>query len=140
MQNMKISQINKYEKAVVFLLKLDGWDLEWCGGGYDHYDAKGITPKGYKCVIEMKFRKDYYANKMLEKYKYDKLMALPDDIVKLYFVADPKGNYLYWLNDIEMPNVQKKYCPSTSLWDKRKEMKEVYLLSEELAARINFND
>jgi len=137
---MKISQINNYEKAVVFLLKLDGWDLEWCGGGYDHYDAKGITPKGFNCVIEMKFRKDYYANKMLEKYKYDKLMALPDDIVKLYFVADPKGNYLYWLNDIEMPDVQKKYCPSTSLWDKRKEMKEVYLLSEELAARINFND
>lgn len=137
---MKISQINNYEKAVVFLLKLDGWDLEWCGGGYDHYDAKGITPKGFNCVIEMKFRKDYYANKMLEKYKYDKLMALPDDIVKLYFVADPKGNYLYWLNDIEMPDVQKKYCPSTSLWDKRKEMKEVYLLPEELAARINFND
>ena len=80
---MDLKTINAYEKAVVYLLNIDGWELEWCGGEYEHYDAKGITPKGFECVIEMKFRKDYYANKMLEKYKYDKLMALPDKIVKL---------------------------------------------------------
>ena len=137
---MTIEQVNKYEKAVVFLLNFDGWKLEWCGGGYDHYDAKGITPKGFKCVIEMKFRNKYYVNKMLEKYKYDKLMELDQSIVKLYFVADPKGNYLYWLNDIDIPPTEKRYCPSSSLWDKKKEMKEVYLLSEEIAARVHFNN
>ena len=136
---MTLEDINKYEKAVVYLLNFDGWTLKWCGGGFDHYDAEGITPKGFDCVIEMKFRNKYYVDKMLEKYKFDKLMALDDKIVKLYFVADPKGNYLYWLNDIEMPDTQQKYCPTSSLWETKKELKEVYLLSEECAARIHFN-
>ena len=137
---MTIKQINKYEQAVVYLLNFDGWDLKWSGGGFEHYDAEGKTPKGFDCKIEMKFRNKYSATKMLEKYKYDKLMELDKSIVKLYFVADPKGNYLYWLNDLEMPNIEKKYCPSTSLWNNKKEMKEVYLLSEEMAARVHFND
>ena len=42
---MGIKKINKWEKAVVFLLNIDGWDLEWCGDGFTRYDAKGKTPK-----------------------------------------------------------------------------------------------
>ena len=137
---MKLEDIQKYEKAVVFLLNLDDWELEWTGEGYEHFDAIGKTPKGFKCVIEMKFRNKYYPEKLLEKYKYDKLIKMDKEIVKLYFVADEKGNYLYWLNDIEMPPIEKRYCPSTSLWNKKKELKEVYLLKESLASRINWND
>tara|TARA_R110002020_G_scaffold354915_1_gene567619 strand:+ start:5041 stop:5454 length:414 start_codon:yes stop_codon:yes gene_type:complete len=136
---MTVEQISKYEKAVVSLLNLDGWDLEWCGGGFEHFDAKGKTSKGFECRIEMKFRNKYYPEKLLEKYKYDKLMEIDPEIVKLYFVADDKGNYLFWLNDIEMPKIEKRYCPSSSLWNGKKELKEVYLLSENLAARINWN-
>jgi len=136
---MTLEQVNQYEKAVVYLFNLDGWDLEWCGGGYDHYDAKGKTPKGFDCKIEMKFRNKYYPEKMLEKYKYDKIMKKNNSTVNLYFVADDKGNYLFWLNDIKMPEIEKKYCPSTSLWNGQKELKEVYLLSEKLASRINWN-
>ena len=136
---MTVEQISKYEKAVVSLLNLDGWDLEWCGGGFEHFDAKGKTSKGFECRIEMKFRNKYYPEKLLEKYKYDKLMEIDSEIVKLYFVADDKGNYLFWLNDIEMPKIEKRYCPSSSLWNGKKELKEVYLLSENLAARINWN-
>ena len=136
---MTVEQISKYEKAVVSLFNLDGWDLEWCGGGFEHFDAKGKTSKGFECRIEMKFRNKYYPEKLLEKYKYDKLMEIDSEIVKLYFVADDKGNYLFWLNDIEMPKIEKKYCPSSSLWNGKKELKEVYLLSEKLAARINWN-
>lgn len=136
---MTVEQISKYEKAVVSLLNLDGWDLEWCGGGFEHFDAKGKTSKGFECRIEMKFRNKYYPEKLLEKYKYDKLMEIDSEIVKLYFVADDKGNYLFWLNDIEMPKIEKKYCPSSSLWNGKKELKEVYLLNEKLAARINWN-
>ena len=73
---MGIKKINEWEKAVVFLLNLDGWELEHCGDGYSRYDAKGKTPKGMDCVIEMKFRNKYYEDKMLEKEKYDALMAL----------------------------------------------------------------
>ena len=68
---MGIKTINEWEKAVVFLLNLDGWDLEWCAGGNKIYDAIGKTPKGKDCVLEMKFRKTHYAEKMLEKEKYD---------------------------------------------------------------------
>jgi hypothetical protein len=137
---MKLEQVQEYEKAVVFLLNIDGWDLEWTGKGYEHFDAKGKTPKGFNCVIEMKFRNKYYPEKLLEKYKYDALMEIKSDIVKLYFVADPKGNYLFWLNDIQLPTVEKRYCPSTTLWSKQKEIKEVYLLKENIASRINWND
>ncbi len=66
-------------------------------------------------------------------------MKKNNSTVNLYFVADDKGNYLFWLNDIKMPEIEKKYCPSTSLWNGKKELKEVYLLSEKLASRINWN-
>lgn len=137
---MKLEEVQKYEKAVVFLLNLDGWELDWTGDGYKHYDASGYTPKGFPCVIEMKFRNKYYTEKLLEKYKYDALMEMKSDIVKLYFVADPKGNYLFWLNDIQLPKVEKRYCPSTTLWSNKKELKEVYLIKETQASRINWND
>jgi len=135
---MGLKKINDLEKAVVFLLNLDGWDLEWCGEGYSRYDAIGKTSKGVKCVIEMKFRKTYYEEKMLEKDKYDALMAL-DDVVKIYFVNDPKGNFMYWLNTLEMPKPVKKYCPDTTMWTKKRINKDVYLLKENQAVRININ-
>lgn len=136
---MGLKKINKWEKAVVLLLNLDGWDLQWTGKGYKHYDAKGKTPKGRDCVIEMKFRKTYYEEKMLEKYKYDALMKMPEDIVKLYFVNDPKGNFLYWLNTLVVPEPVKMYCPDTTMWTKKRLLKDVYLLNENQASRININ-
>jgi hypothetical protein len=137
---MELSKINKFEQAVVHLLNFDGWQLEWTGGDYTRYDAKGITPKGKKCVIEMKFRNKYYDQKLLEADKYNALMELDSDIVKIYFVADPKGNFMYWLNTLKMPNKILKYCPDTTLWTKKRIQKEVYLLDENLAVRININD
>ena len=136
---MGLKKINDLEKAVVFLLNLDGWNLEWCGEGYSRYDAKGVTPKGKQCVIEMKFRKTYYETKMLEKDKYDALMALDQDIIKLYFINDPKGNFMYWLNQLDMPEPIKRYCPDTTMWTKKRINKDVYLLKENQASRININ-
>ena len=136
---MGIKKINEWEKAIVLLLNLDGWDLEWSGKGFSRYDAKGKTPKGLDCVIEMKFRNKYYSDKMLEKDKYDALMALGDDLVKIYFVNDPKGNFMYWLNTLEMPDTIKKYCPDTTMWTKKRLLKEVYLLEENQASIININ-
>jgi len=136
---MGIKKINQWEKAVVLILNLDGWKLEWTGEGYSHFDAKGKTPKGFDCVIEMKFRNKYYEDKMLEKYKYDALMELDKKIIKIYFVFDPKGNFMYWLNTLKMPNPVKKYCPDTTMWTKKRLLKEVYLLKENDASRINLN-
>ena len=135
---MSISKQHKLEQAIINVLNLDGWDLEWCGGGFDHYDAKGKTPKGVDCVIEMKFRNKYYEDKLIEKDKYDALIAL-NNVVKLFFVNDPKGNFMYYLNTLEMPKPVKKYCPDTTMWTKKRLLKDVYLLKENQAVRININ-
>jgi len=136
---MGLQEINKLEQAVVATLNIDGWNLEWTGKGYLSYDAKGYTPKGKDCVIEMKFRTKYYEDKMLEKDKYESLMNLDNDILKFYFVNDPKGNFMYWLNQIQLPETTKMYCPDTTMWTKKKVLKDVYLLAENQATIININ-
>lgn len=136
----KIQKVNKFEKALVKLLNtFDDWNLEWVGDKNLCYDAKGYTPKGEKCVIEFKFRKKYYDTKLLEKKKYEALMKLPNDVVKIYFVSDPKGNYWYWLNKLADMKLINKSCPSTSYWNNQKVTKEIYLLSEEIASIIQKN-
>ena len=133
-----ISKIHKLEKAVVDVLNLDGWKLEWTGEGSQSWDAEGLTPKGLQCVVEMKFRNKHYDTKMLEKFKYDKLIGTGK--VALYFVNDPKANYLFWLNDIEMPEPENKYCPDTTMWTKKRVLKPCYLLKEDDAILINKNN
>ena len=76
---------------------------------------------------------------MLEKYKYDRLMDMPYDLVKLYFVNDKKANYLFWLNNIQMPEPTIINCPDTTLWTKKRIDKEVYMLEETNASITNFN-
>ena len=134
---MGINKIHKLEQAVVMILNIDGWDLEWTGEKYQSYDAKGKTPKGLDCVIEMKFRDKYYEKKLIEKDKYDSLMKL--NVVALYFVNDPKGNFMYWLNNIKLPKSELLYCPDTTMWTKKRLKKKVYLLEENQASRININ-
>ncbi len=136
---MKIEEVHIWEKALVTLLNFDKWELEWCGGGYEHFDAKGKTPKGFECVVEMKFRNKYYEDKMLEKYKYDKLFEMNKDIVKLYFISDPKGSYMFWLNKLKMPDPKDMWCPDTTLWTKKKILKPCYLIPENLAATIDYH-
>jgi len=134
-----ISEIHKWEKAIVAVFNIFGWELKWSENEYEHYDAKGLTPKGYPCVIEMKFRNDYYEEKLLEKYKYDKLMEMDKDIVKLYFVNDPKANYLFWLNKLELKKTTTLWCPETTLWKSKKVRKTCYLIHEKYAIIKNIN-
>jgi hypothetical protein len=129
---------HKLEQAIVKILNLDGWKLKWTGEGSESWDAEGLTPKGKECVIEMKFRNKYYPTKMLEKFKYDKLMNTGK--VAFYFVNDPKANYMFWLNDIQMPKPVDKYCPETTMWQNNKIVKPCYLLEESQAAMISKND
>ena len=132
-----IKKIHQWEKAVITLLNNDGWDLKHTGDSFESWDAIGKTPKGKECVIEMKFRKTYYETKMLEKFKYDKLIHTGK--VALYFVNDPKNNYLFWLNELTDLELKDMYCPDTTLWTKKKLLKPCYLLKEEDARIINKN-
>ena len=73
---MGIETIKKFENVLVAFLNMDGWNLEWTGDGFKHYDACGFTPKGNPCVIEMKFRNKYYEKKMLEKMLQEMLQRM----------------------------------------------------------------
>ena len=79
-------------------------------------DAIGKTPKGDEVVIEMKFRKTYYETKLLEKKRFDNLMKLPKEVIKIYFVSDPKGSYWFWLNKLQELNIFNKRFPETTHW------------------------
>ena len=68
---MSLSKVHKFEQTIVSLLNNEGWELEWCGGGFEHFDAIGTSPKGKEVIIEIKWRKKYYEKKMIEKYKFD---------------------------------------------------------------------
>jgi len=35
---MSLSRVHQFEQSIVSLLNLQGWHLEWCGGGYEHFD------------------------------------------------------------------------------------------------------
>ena len=83
------SSSHKWEQGIVHLMNLDGWELEWTGGEFSHYDAKGKTPKGFDCVVEFKLRNAYYPTKILEQFKYGHLMAVPD-CLKFYYLFDSK--------------------------------------------------
>lgn len=132
-----MTKVYEWEKAVVHLLNLDGWQLDHCGDGFD-YDAVGLSPKGVKVVMSMKFRNAYYITKMIEKDRYDKLIETGH--VALYFVNDPKGNYLFYLNTLKELEEVDMYCPDASLWTKKKVLKPCYLLSERDASLINLNE
>ena len=136
-----IKNVHKWEKAVILLLNADGWDLTHTGEGFEHYDAIGYAPEknGIRAevVIEFKFRNKYYKEKMLEVYKYDKLIETGR--IALYFVNDPKGNYMFWLNSLKDLKEQEMYCPDTTLWTKKKVLKPCYLIDESHASIINLN-
>ena len=134
---MSLSKVHKFEQTIVSLLNDEGWELEWCGGGFEHFDAIGISPKGKEVILEIKWRKKYYEKKMIEKYKFDKLLAEEADA--LYFVSDPKGHYIFWLNDLVKQETVELYCPDSTLWTKKRNNKECYLLDEKDAHKIHIN-
>lgn len=137
---MTKDESEQYEKTIALMMNgFLNFQLNWVGDENTFYDLRGLSPNGNKCVVEIKVRQKYYKDKMLEKYKYDKLMTLPDDVVKLYYVFDKKGSYLFWLNQMELPPVKSIRCPSTTMWSKDRKDKEVYLLPERLASLVDYN-
>jgi len=128
---------HKWEQGIIHLMNLDGWDLTWTGEEFEHYDAKGKTPKGFDCVIEFKLRHKYYPTKVLEQYKYDKLMSEPN-CMKFYYVFDGGGNYLYHLDTLILPELVSINTPVTHKYERTDLIdKKCYMLSESQAAILN---
>ena len=67
-------------------------------------------------------------------------MRIDENIIKIFYVFDPKGNFLYYLNTLKLPETVKKYCPDTTMWTKKRILKDVYLLQENDAVRIELNN
>ena len=70
---------DKYEKTICLWLNgfLD-FRLDWVGENNTFYDLIGTTPKGNKCVVEIKVRNKYYKDKMLEISRIRNLQAEVD--------------------------------------------------------------
>ena len=129
-------QHHKWEQGIIHLMNLDGWQLQWTGEAFEHYDAKGKTPKGFDCVIEFKLRNKYYQTKILEQYKYLKLMQEPN-VMKFYYVFDCKGNYLYHLDNLKLPEIEPMQLQATTeRANKNIINKDCYMLSESMASII----
>jgi len=127
---------HKWEQGIIHLMNLDGWELEWCGEGMESYDAKGKTPKGFDCVIEFKLRHQYYPTKILQKFKYDKLME--ENCMRFYYVFDCKGNYLYLLDSLVLPTPVNVSCKQTEKYEKDEIIDKLcYMISESQASIIN---
>jgi hypothetical protein len=87
--------------------------------------------------MEFKLRHKYYPTKVLEHYKYEKLMAVKD-CLKFYYVFDLKGNYLYFLDTLKLPEKTVINCKTTEKFVKEELMdKYVYMISESQASIIN---
>jgi hypothetical protein len=130
-----INKIHAKEQSKVKQLNARGWNLTWSGGGYDHYDAIGETCTGKKCVLEFKFRNDSYKTKMIEVYKYDKLLAM-DDYLVFYLVSEQYFDYIFDLRDLTDLKTHELQCPTTTLWKNEMITKKVYLLNASDAETI----
>lgn len=81
----------KFKESVVQIMNdFDGWELK-LGREY----ATGKTPKGLKCI--MAFDMGTKPNIKKEVLEY---LKKKEDLVQLFMFFHPRGNYLFWLNDI----------------------------------------
>ena len=129
-----IEKIHLLEQQLVFLLNLDGWQLEWSGVDYSHYDAEGLDLNGKNCIIEFKFRREAYIDKMLELHKYQALLDV--DIAKKYYaVIEFKGCWVFDLDSIEYTS-QTINSPRQSIFEETNKIeKEVMMLEKSSAVK-----
>lgn len=133
---MNYTHHRTWEENVINAMYNVGWDLNLSENEYEHYDAYGKTPKGFDCVIELKRRHKYYPDKVMEVYKYERLMEMK--CLKFYYVFDPRGNYLFLLDKLELPCSLLIKTSETIIFNKKNIVdKRVYFLSESKAILKN---
>ena len=101
---MTREDIYELEKQLIFLLNLDGWQIKWSEDKYCHYDAIGTDLNGKSCIMEFKFRQEYFKTKILACQKYNNLTRYKVDAI-YYAVIDPKGCHIYQANAIDHQKV-----------------------------------
>jgi len=136
---MDFDTISELETQMVFLLNLDNWQLKKCRDKYSIFDAYGYDYNGKKCVMEFKFRQEFYQTKMLEHKKYASLMGLNKYDKKYYCVIDSGGCHVYDLSQIDISDKQKMDLPKKTITDNpEKKQKEIYFLKNDKAIVYNY--
>jgi hypothetical protein len=93
-----------------------------------------------RCRIELKCRRTHYPDLVIEKSKYEALMAKANDNgdIPVYLNSTPRGIYLFNLNSIDEPKWFTKRMPITTDFAKRHYInKEVGMLEVRLSANIS---
>lgn len=104
-------------------------DLKQSGQQFSSFDCYS---EQHKCEIELKYRHSHYDELLIEKIKYDKLMARAQEFgtEAVYISATPKGVFGFNLSNIPEPDWFKKSLPATTHFgDKVWKNKEVAVIS-----------
>ena len=104
--------INREEELIDLLKKVLDSDIRTADHQFSPFDA--YSPKLDK-YIELKCRRVHYADMLLEKKKFDNLIALGDF---LYICSTPKGVFQWEVTQSTEINWIKKNLPKTTAFGK----------------------
>jgi hypothetical protein len=126
------------EKETIDRLNKEGTKLTLVKGKFNPYDAED---ENY--IVEIKNRRDYYSEKLIEALKMFKNFQLSQIKEKsfLYVVTDSKGLYIYNISkDIDKilsSQIKAIKCPKTTDFNKKEKIiKYSYTLSEDIATKL----
>ena len=111
---MTHNEVKVWEQQLIFLLNLDGWQLNPSLDKYCFYDANGKDLNGKSCIMEFKFRREYFKTKILACQKYNNLTRYKVDAI-YYAVIDSKGCHIYNVSAIDHKNVITLELPKKTI-------------------------
>ena len=115
------------EEAVIEVMNIDGWNLKLKSPSV----ATGLTGKGKTCRMILRINKEQ-DEIILSRKDYRTLISSSEE-VKLYFYANFKANYIYWVNDL-IVGEPVEIISNTTLFG---EVKVGYYLEESQASITN---
>ena len=109
-------------------------DLEKSKDEYEYIDA---TSKGYRLKIELKCRHTHYDELIIEKDKYEALIATANHLgyTPFYINSTPNGIYAFNLRKITVTWTTKR-LPAKTFWDGSEIDKEIALLHIDKAVKL----
>ena len=99
-------------------------DLETCRDEFSFYDCYSSYTNS---DIELKCRKTHYDELLIEKAKYDNLLAraLEFRTVPLYINSTPFGVFVFTLTELPVPAWEERSMPKTTEFSNREKITKV---------------
>ena len=124
------------EKELFETLKKTIPDLEKTKSQFSRHDCISDLDE---LVIELKCRKKHYPTMLIEKKKYDHLLAKAEELryTPLYINSTPEGIFVWYLKDLKIDfKLETKHPATTHFGYTQRVPKEVGYLSIEDAERL----